>query len=184
MRRTKSYGNLFHYEFDYSGEWIQGLIQRISYLSCDFEEESKDLLNGINVSLRKSIMDDNLLGKEISQFLVCSYMVKNIVKKCKDGAKITYLSPVNLVLDTVNVNYTSIVNKEVVESIITILNHPHFKGCCSIEGIQKKLSSVDNLNERFVEESGSSEEEEEEEEGLGGGGMEYEAPVQKNIFLD
>ena len=55
-------------------------------------------------------------------------MIKNKLKKCKDGAKITYLSPVNLVLDTVNMDYTSIVNKEVVESIITILNHPHFKG--------------------------------------------------------
>ena len=173
MGRTKSYGNLFHYQFDYSGEWIQGLIQRISYLSCDFEEESKDLLNGINVSLRKSMMDNNLLGKEISQFMVCSYMVKNMVKKCKDGAKITYLSPVNLVLDTINVQYTSIVNKEVVESIVTILNHPHFKGCCSIGDIQKKIASVDGLNERFAGESESSEEEEEEV-----------IVERENIFLD
>ena len=164
MVRTKSYGDLFHYQFDYSGEWIQGLIQRISYLSCDFGEETKDLLNGINVSLRNNMVDNNLLGKEISQFMVCSYMVQNIVKKCKDGAKITYLSPVNLVLDTINVQYTSIVNKEVIESIITILNHPHFKGCCSIGDIQKKIPSVGDLNERFGEESESSEEEEYREE--------------------
>ena len=67
----------------------------------------------------------------------------------------------NLVLDTVNVQYTSIVNKEVIESIVTILNHPHFKGCCSIGDIQKKIASVGDLNERFGE-SESSEEEEEE----------------------
>ena len=164
MGRTLSYGNLFYYQFDYSGEWIQGLIQRISSLSCEFGEESKDLLNGINVSLRKSIMDNNLLGKEISQFMVCSYMVKNMVKKCKDGAKITYLSPVNLVLDTINAQYTSIVNKEVIESIITILNHPHFKGCCSIGDIQKKIASVGGLNERFGESESSEEEEYREEE--------------------
>ena len=175
MVRTKSYGDLFHYQFDYSGEWIQGLIQRISYLSCDFEEPSNNLLNGINVSLRNNMVDNNLLGKEISQFMVCSYMVQNIVKKCKDGAKITYLSPVNLVLDTINVQYTSIVNKEVIESIVTILNHPHFKGCCSIEDIQKKISSVDDLNGRFGESESSDEEEYREEEVIGERG---------NIFLD
>ena len=175
MGRTKSYGDIFHYKFDYSGEWIQGLIQRISYLSCDFGEETKDLLNGINVSLRNNMVDNNLLGKEISQFMVCSYMVKNKVKKCKDGAKITYLSPVNLVLDTINVQYTSIVNKEVIESIVTILNHPHFKGCCSIEDIQKKISSVDDLNGRFGESESSDEEEYREEEVIVERG---------NIFLD
>ena len=175
MVRTKSYGDLFHYQFDYSGEWIQGLIQRISYLSCDFGEETKDLLNGINVSLRNNMVDNNLLGKEISQFMVCSYMVQNIVKKCKDGAKITYLSPVNLVLDTINVQYTSIVNKEVIESIITILNHPHFKGCCSIEDIQKKIASVDDLNGRFGESESSEEEEYREEEVI---------VERENIFLD
>ena len=176
MGRTKSYGDLFHYQFDYSGEWIQDLIRRISSLSCEFEEPSSNLLNGINVSLRKSMMDNNLLGKEISQFIVCSYMVKNMVKKCKDGAKITYLSPVNLVLDTINVQYTSIVNKEVIESIITILNHPHFKGCCSIGDIQQKIESVDDLNGRFGEESESSEEEECGEEGI--------FIERENIFLD
>tara|TARA_B100000579_G_scaffold112214_1_gene89755 strand:+ start:3088 stop:3615 length:528 start_codon:yes stop_codon:yes gene_type:complete len=175
MGRTLSYGNLFQYQYDYSGKWIQGLIQRISSLSCDFGEETNILLNGINVSLRKNIMDNNLLGKEISQFIVCSYMVKNKVKRCKDGAKITYLSPVNLVLDTVNLHYTSIVNKEVIESIITILNHPHFKGCCSIEDIQKKIALVDDLNERFGE-SESSDEEEYREEGV--------IVERENIFLD
>ena len=175
MGRTLSYGNLFQYQYDYSGKWIQGLIQRISSLSCDFEEPSNNFLNGINVTLRKSMMDNNLLGKEISQFMVCSYMVKNKVKKCKDGAKITYLSPVNLVLDTINVQYTSIVNKEVIESIVTILNHPHFKGCCSIEDIQKKIASVDDLNGRFGESESSDEEEYREEEVI----LERE-----NIFLD
>lgn len=174
MGRTKSYGNLFHYQYDYSGEWIQGLIQRISYLSCDFEEPSNNLLNGINVSLRKSIMD-NLLGKDISQFMVCSYIVKNKVKKCKDGAKIAYLSPVNLVLDTINVQYTSIVNQEVIESIVTILNHPHFKGCCSIEDIQKKIALVDDLNGRFGESESSDEEEYRGEE---------VTLERRNIFLD
>ena len=175
MGHTKSYGNLFQYKYDYSGEWIQGLIQRISSLSCDFGEPSSNLLNGINVSLRKSMMDNNLLGKEISQFIVCSYMVKNMVKKCKDGAKITYLSPVNLVLDTINAQYTSIVNKEVIESIVTILNHPHFKGCHSIGDIQKKIASVDDLNGRFGESESSDEEEYREEEVI---------VERENIFLD
>tara|TARA_B100001029_G_C15039711_1_gene442710 strand:- start:235 stop:762 length:528 start_codon:yes stop_codon:yes gene_type:complete len=175
MGRTLSYGHLFQYQYDYSGEWIQDLIRRISSLSCEFEEPSSNLLNGINVSLRKGIMDNNLLGKEISQFMVCSYMIKNKLKKCKDGAKLTYLSPVNLVLDTVNVHYTSIVNKEVIESIITILNHPHFKGCHSIGDIQKKIASVDNLNERFGE-SESSDEDECEGDDL--------FIEKKNIFLD
>ena len=176
MGRTKSYGDIFHYKFDYSGEWIQGLIQRISYLSYEFEGPSNDLLNGINISLRESVMDNNILGKEIAQFMVCSYIVKNKVKKCKDGAKISYLSPVNLVLDTVNVHYTSIVNKEVIESIITILNHPHFKGCCSIGDIQKKIASVDDLNGRFSGESESLEEEEYRGEGV--------IVERGNIFID
>ena len=80
MGRTLSYGNLFQYQYDYSGEWIQGLIQRISYLSCDFEEPSNNLLNGINVTLRKSMMDNNLLGKEISFNSIYTVQTKNSKK--------------------------------------------------------------------------------------------------------
>ena len=62
-----------------------------------------------------------------------------------------------------------------VESIITILNHPHFKGCHSIEDIQKKIASVNNLNERFGESDGSDEDECEGDDRF---------IEKKNIFLD
>ena len=55
------------------------------------------------------------------------------------------------------------------------LNHPHFKGCCSIEDIQKKIASVDDLNGRFGESESSDEEEYREEEVI---------VERENIFLD
>ena len=70
--------------------------------------ESENLPNGISVSLRKSIMDTALLGKSIAQFMVCSYVAKNKVKICPNGGTMTYNPIVNLVLDTVDVNYVSI----------------------------------------------------------------------------
>ena len=77
--RVHSYGKLFHHRADITGEWIQSLIQRISTLSCEFHEESGNFMNGINVSLRKkSVVDTkDILGEEIAEFIVCSYVIKN-----------------------------------------------------------------------------------------------------------
>tara|TARA_B100000686_G_C16722579_1_gene935843 strand:+ start:910 stop:1443 length:534 start_codon:yes stop_codon:yes gene_type:complete len=177
MVRTQSYGKLFHHANEYacSNKWMKGLIQRISSLSCEFDLESKDLSKRINVSHRKGITDDKEnLGKGVAQFLVCSYMIKNMIKvSYKSGELITYHPPVNLILDSVNVDYTSIVNKEVIESIQVILNHPHFEGCNSIEDIQKKIPSVEKLEYISV----CSEENESDDE-------DEEVILEKNIFID
>ena len=188
---SQGYGPLFHHPgIDVSGKWITGLIEKISSLSCDFGVTSTRLINGINVSIRKGILDDpkDHLGEEISKFIVCSYMEKNMVKYLKTGGNITYQPVVNLVLDTIDKDYTSIVNKDAVESIITILNHPHFSGCNSIEDIKDRLSTVEKLNNRMTDsnEDESVDEDEGEDEDviykecIGDG-----KPVaERNIFLD
>ena len=177
--RYHSYGKLFHHQADITGKWIQGLIQRISALSCEFDVESDNFMNGINVSLRKkSVVDTKeILGEEIAEFMVCSYVIKNRKKVCKDtGETMTFHPHVNLVLDTLDNNYVTIINKEVIESINTILNHPHFNGCNSIEEVQEAIQSVEELGGRFGITSS-------EEEGMGEGGR-YEVMEQKNILLD
>ena len=177
--RYHSYGKLFHHRADITGEWVQGLIQRISALSCEFHVESDNHINGINVSLRKkSVVDtDDILGEEIAEFMVCSYVIKNKKKVCKDSEEtMTFHPHVNIVLDTLNNDYVTIINKEAIESINTILNHPHFKGCNSLEDVQGAIQSVEELGGRFGITSS-------EEEGMGEGGK-YEVMEQKNIFLD
>ena len=173
-----NYGKLYHHRADITGEWMQGLIQRIGSLSCEFFVESDNLMNGIKVSLhQKGTLNKDLLGKEIAEFMVCSYVIKHRIKVCTEtGATMSFLPHVNIVLDTINNNYITIVNKEVIESINTILNHPHFEGCDSIEKIQHKIQSVEGLNGRFGITSS-------EEEGLGEGDV-YEVPRRENIFLD
>ena len=177
--RVRSYGKLFHHRADITGEWIQSLIQRISTLSCEFHEESGNFMNGINVSLRKkSVVDTkDILGEEIAEFIVCSYVIKNKKKVCKDTEEtMTFHPHVNIVLDTLNNDYVTIINKEAIESINTILNHPHFNGCDTIEEVQEAIQSVEELGGRFGITSS-------EEEGMGEGGR-YEVMEQKNIFLD
>ena len=179
--RNQSFGKLFHHPNQYacSSKWMRGLITRISVLSYNFGIESENLPNGISVSLRKSIMDTALLGKGIAQFMVCSYVAKNKIKICPNGATMTYNPIVNLVLDTVDVNYVSIVNPAVIESIVTILNHPHFKGCNNIEDIQEKIESVSLLKEISLSSKDESEEDESEED------KHYiQLEIEKNIFLD
>ena len=155
--KKRSYGPLFHHGLpDYSGKWIQSLIKRISRMSCMFGDTTKNLPNGINVQNCKDIYSvDKAMGDEVAKFMVGTYITKNSCRRV-----------VNIVLFNVDRDYISIVNKNVVESIITILNHPHFHGCHSIDDIKKKILSVENLNDRFVEEI-----------------SEEEAPVQEEKYV-
>ena len=175
--RNKSYGELFHQpnSFTCSGKWMNNLIERISKLKCECTFVSDNLHNGINVSLCKK-SNTNILGKEIAKFLVLSYIVKNKSKTLKNNGEngdLTYQRIVNLVLDTIDYEYVSIVNKEVIESIITILNHPHFKDCHNIEDIHKKILTIKTLNHFNTKDEDKEYEKITKNENL-----------QKNIFLD
>tara|TARA_E500000331_G_C16916431_1_gene565744 strand:- start:415 stop:669 length:255 start_codon:yes stop_codon:yes gene_type:complete len=81
-------------------------------------------------------------------------------------------------------SFITVVDKKVIDSIVIILNHPHFKGCKSIVSIQEKIPSIDNLNDRFngLYEPSSDE----EEENLLGVSQKTEAipPKVPNIFFD
>ncbi len=166
-----SYGKLFHLPpvEDTCGKWNQQLINKLGSLYCYFEEKNKSLPNGINIFNKKNGWmeeEEGLqpLGEYISSFLVNSYLVKNITITCygdmsnsedednggdDDTGIITYLSPVNIVIDTIDRNYTSIINKEAISSIKTILNHPAFNKCTSLNDIKKVIPTIQNLNDRF-----------------------------------
>ena len=145
----ESFGKLYCLpDIKNNGEWTNHLIKRISKLRCSFEEETETLPNGIDISY--SYNTKNKLGEKISNFLVRSYVIKYITLLTTDGGTASYLSPINIVLDKIDRKYNSIINKEAVESIKWILNHPHFNTCKSIQNIEEAITTVNDLNLRFL----------------------------------
>ena len=120
------------------------------------KEISGDNPNGIYLEYNVPSKEEQTLGIDIAKFIVRSYIVKYIVKE-KKGEWFTAPTIINIVLNEINKD--GIINTSVLEKIITVLNHPHFKGCNNIHELQKKASSVDNLNERYDRISVSSDEE-------------------------
>ena len=140
----ENFGKLYCLKDGGKGEWIQGVISIISLLNYGFNEVTEDLPNGINI-IYDPLKRDNVIGDTISSFLVRCYVIKRFTIRKDNGEQLLYLSPVNLILDTY-------LNKEkscCLDSIRTILNHPHFQGCKSIEDITKKIDDVNDFNMRF-----------------------------------
>ena len=135
---------------DSSGEWIDKIKERIAKLYYSFGEVTKELPNGINVfNIMNLNQPSDKLGESIASFIVRSYIIKLIKKELDDGSKLTYTTPVNLFLDSFDKEFTVLINKEAIESIKTILNHTHFKGCSNRKEIEGKIPSVKGLNIRF-----------------------------------
>lgn len=186
MSDDNSYGRLFHHELDYNGKWIKDLIRRISNLHCIFGEESSNNPNGITIHNPGDIFTlGQSLGEEIAKCMVSSYITQNI-KKYGDTRDEYFIVKhvLNMILFYMDRSFITVVDKKVIESIVIILNHPHFKGCKSIASIQGKIPSIDNLNDRFngLYEPSSDE----EEENLLGVSQKIEAipPKVPNIFFD
>ena len=72
-----------------------------------------------------------------------------MVKVDPDGLLCTYRAPVNLILNSINKEYVSIINNKCIEQIKTILNHPTFEGCKTLNDIKSRFMIVKHLNERF-----------------------------------
>ena len=124
----------------------------LSILYCNFGEITGDLPNGINIystPLMNMNIDEYKLGIDISKFLVNSYLTEYIYKYNVDGSQISYLSPINIVLDSIDREFITIINKECIENIKSIINHPNFMGCKNIEEIKKCILLVKELNNRF-----------------------------------
>ena len=120
------------------------LISIISQLNYDFNEITKILPNGINI-IYDPLKQDNVIGDIISAFLVRSYIIKQYTITKDSGERFTDLRPVNIILD----NYLDNDISTCLDSIKTILNHPHFRGCKNINDITKKIEYVNDLNMRF-----------------------------------
>lgn len=143
-------------EIEKMNTWNQKIVRKMSTLHCEFTTPSHILPNGINVVQKKHINLFNPgifeLGKGISKFILNTYLVKRIVKVDEtNGEKIlTYNSPVNVFLDKIDKQFVSILNNSSIESIKSILNHPHFTGCKSVQDIQNRIPTVKDLNKRFI----------------------------------
>ena len=150
-KTENSYGSLYYLEYSLEGEWMNKINNMISSLYCKFEEETNILPNGINLNQRYDYKDKNIykLDKELSSFLLRCYMIKNLHKIDSDGILCNYKAPVNLVLNYIDRDYVSIINKKCVEQIKTILNHPTFYGCKSLNEIKSRFLNIKLLNERF-----------------------------------
>ena len=144
------YGELYCLPNYYNGEWNDNLIHEMSELKIIFEEITDKLPNGINIKINNEQSNTDLLGNVISSFLIRSYLIKYLAKYGTDGASISYLSPVNIILDSIDGKYPNLVSEKTIQNIISILNHPHFENSYSIYDLQCKLLSVKNLNSRFI----------------------------------
>ena len=175
-QKSDGWGELFRNDINYDGKWIQGIIQEISALLIIHKKTTKHIPNGIHIgssNIRYYNMAGGFLseeaeppklGIEIDKFIVGSYITKRVLRyNPEPDEKFTTLNTINIVLNGINKN-SSLINKEVINNIITILNHPHFKGCNNVNDIQDKIQSVAYLNNRFKGVSDSSEEEEEKKE--------------------
>ena len=134
-----SYGKLYILNNNIEGKWIKNVIRLLNTLYCNFIDKCEEYENGIQINLK---YEGFILSTTISIFLINCYLMKYEEVYNNDGEKFSYLSPVNIVLDEIN-NTDSCLN-----GINTILNHPHFEGCKSINDINNRISTVPNLNDR------------------------------------
>tara|TARA_B100001115_G_C15822572_1_gene409184 strand:+ start:547 stop:999 length:453 start_codon:yes stop_codon:yes gene_type:complete len=131
------------------GKWNQDIIQKMSILNCSFNNEiTNELPNGINISYINH--NSFKLGKEISSFIIRSYLIKYIGHINGNGEYYSYLAPVNIFLDSIDRSYSTLINQTAIENMKTILNHPHFSTCKSIDDIKELISTVKDLNLRFI----------------------------------
>lgn len=149
---TECFGELYCLKSDNYGKWIEDIKYRISKLYCVMNgKKTSKVPNGINIIHKPDNNIDNdvqRLGLDIASFLVRSQITKRR-SKISEEEVITYLTPVNIILDSIDRDYTTLINHKAVQNIITILNHPHFKGCNSIKEIQDMIPTVKDLNGRF-----------------------------------
>ena len=134
-----SIGKLYILDNDIKGKWIKNVIMLLNNLRCDFIEKSKIYENGIKINMA---YEGDIISNNMAIFLVNCYIMKEEEIHLDDGM-ITYFSPVNIVLNEINIADNCL------NEINTILNHPHFKDCNNINDINKKIFSVPNLNDRF-----------------------------------
>ena len=136
------------------GEWMLEVIHKISNLYCTFGEITINLQNGIDVS-ETPIQPTNTykLGEYMSTYIVKSYLdlVQYIIDEEDDFTVVSYISPVNIVLDSVKINDDKeiIINWNCLENIKTILNHPYFSKCKNLDDLKFQISQVPDLNRRY-----------------------------------
>ena len=130
------------------GIWLDNIIKRMSSLYCTFEEKTDTLPNGINLSYKN--ISGEQIGPEISSFIMRSYIIKKVLTVNIDGKKTFYLSPVNIVIDSIDRSYTKLINKKAVDNIKIILNNHHFKQCKNVDDIKEWIHLVKDLNLRFL----------------------------------
>lgn len=136
------------------GEWMLQLINKISNLYCNFGEITINLQNGIDVSESPVHLNNTYkLDEYISTYIVKSYidLVQYIIDEEDDNTLISYISPVNIVLESVEINNDKeiIINWNCLESIKTILNHPYFSKCKNLDDLKFQISQVPDLNRRY-----------------------------------
>ena len=147
---SECFGELYSLPSNCDGAWNKRLIRILSELHCSFGERTQMTPNGIGVTrIRDTHNSQNRIGSVIASFIISSYITRHRVKFNGDGGKFTYLSPVNIVLETIDREFISTINEECLEGIISVLNHPHFEGCTSVKEIEARISSIKNLNDRF-----------------------------------
>ena len=151
----ESSGELYTLPYLVIGKWLQERLNQISKLFCSFGEKSESLPNGIDIykTHRGYKKNQQHVGINIALFLVSAYLVKNFIRIKGIDERISYIKPINIVLETLDSdsdsdNITKI-NQSCIESMKTILNHPHFENCREIEDIIQSFPSVKDLNHRF-----------------------------------
>ncbi len=148
--QKECFGKIYRLKNNINQGWNLKTKQLISSLCLDFNEKTKELPNGINIVRRpKSKISDKGIGMNIASFIMETYITEVIRMINDNGEQIVRLIPINIFLNSIDREYISTINKEAIESIKSIFNHPHFKDCDSKYEIEKKISDVPCFNERF-----------------------------------
>lgn len=143
-----SYGKLYVLNNNIKGKWIQNIIMLFNKLYCKFINKCEEYKNGIKIA---SESEGVIISEHMSIFFINCYLMKYEEFYDEDGLILSYLRPINIVLDEINAfKYLNEINVyNYLDAINTILNHPHFDQCKNITDINKRISIIPNLNDRY-----------------------------------
>ena len=149
---TELFGRIYCLKRIYDGDWMTNVLNIMKQLYCMFGEPTDSHPNGIRISKESELNTGErmeYLDYDISNFIINTYIVLRLSKLSPDGEYFVYYDPINIVIKSLTSDYKSILSEKSINSIDTIFNHPHFKGCKSVVDIKEKIQSVEDFNTRF-----------------------------------
>ena len=128
------YGKIRYENNELNAKWINDQIKSY-HLFCHFNKPNKKFNNGIEVKKEKSL---DPLNQELLNILFRTQIQKNNeIMDEETGDYVLAPEYINLMME-----YCDSCNKECLDSINILLNHPVFKGSSNIKNINKCVKQI------------------------------------------